>query len=110
MTTDQWAAIVGFVLPALVAIINREPWTAWVKAVVALVVSVVGGTVTALLSGQFSGSTWLQAVGIAFASSQAFYHLWWKNSDISAWIEKNVNVISGNTAPKKSGDGGTSEQ
>lgn len=90
MTTDQWAAVVGFVLPALVAIINREPWKPWIKAVVALVSSALVGTVTALLSGQFTGATWIQAIGIVFAASQVAYMLWWKKSGITDWIEQNI--------------------
>jgi hypothetical protein len=50
------------------------------------------------LSGGFTGSTWLQAIGVVFAASQAAYHLWWKNSDIAGWIEKNFNVIAGNSS------------
>jgi uncharacterized membrane protein len=90
MTVDQWAAVVGFALPALVAVINREPWKTWIKALVALLTSVLGGTVTALLAGQFTGSTWIQSVGIAFAASQAFYLLWWKKSGITDAIEQKV--------------------
>ena len=95
MTVDTWAAVVGFVLPAVVAVINRENWKPWIKAVVALVASVAGGTVTALLSGQFTGGSWLQSIGIVFAASQLFYHTWWKNSNIAGWIEQAINVFSG---------------
>lgn len=113
MTTDTWAAIVGFVLPALVAIINREEWKPWIKAVVALLASVCVGTVTALLSGSFTGTTWVQAIAVVFAASQLAYHTWWKNSDITDWIEQSINIITGKPqidpslggVPGKSGNG-----
>jgi hypothetical protein len=112
MTTDQWAAVVGFVLPVLVAIINREPWSPWLKAVIALLTSVAGGTVTALLAGQFTGTTWLQAIGVSFAASQVFYMAWWKKSGITDWIEQRVlgakKVIEGEAAPVEDGTPGDS--
>jgi ABC-type uncharacterized transport system permease subunit len=95
VTTDQWAAVVGFVLPVLVSIVNREEWKPWVKGAVALLASFVVGTVTALLAGQFTGTTWLQAIGVVFATSQVAYHTWWKGTDLGALIEKKVNVITG---------------
>lgn len=121
MTIDQWSAVVGFFLPALVSIVNREEWKSWIKAVVALGASVIGGTVTAALAGQFTGSHWLQSMGIVFAASQVFYHTWWKNSNISGWIERTFNVISGKApvdagldpdlggTPGKSGDARSTE-
>lgn len=99
MTVDQWAAVVGFVLPAVIAVVNRAEWKAWLKALVALGTSVLAGTVTALLSGDFTGSTWLQAIGIAFAASAASYKLWWKSSGISDKIEQAVNVVAAGKLP-----------
>jgi len=102
MTVEQWAAGVGFVLPILVAIINREEWKPWLKAVVSLLASVAGGTVTALLGGEFTGANWLTAIGVAFGASQVFYHTWWKNSDITSWIEQTINVVSRKVIPGES--------
>lgn len=108
MTTDTWAALVGFLLPALVAIINRAEWKPWIKGVVALLASVLVGTVTALLAGSFTGSSWIQAIGIVFAASQVSYHTWWKNTDITNWIEQLFNVFPGRTAPPLGGAPGSS--
>jgi ABC-type uncharacterized transport system permease subunit len=94
MTTDQWAALVGFFLPALVAIINREEWKPWVKGAVALLASALVGTITALVAGSFTGASWIQAVGVVFAASQLAYHTWWKGTDIAGQIEKAINIIS----------------
>jgi hypothetical protein len=108
MTVEQWAAIVGFFLPALVSIVNRAEWKPWVKAVVALASAVLVGTVTALLSNSFDGTTWLQSIGIVFAASQVAYHTWWKGSEISSVIEDGVNVIAGKKQPELGGSPGDS--
>ena len=98
MTIQIWSAGVGFLLPALISVVNHEMWPAWLKAVIALASSIVAGTVTAVLGGQFNGVNWMTAIGIIFAVSQGSYHTWWKGSDISAWIEQKINVFG--TLPK----------
>lgn len=95
MTPEQWAAGVGLVMPILVAIVNRPEWNSWVKAVVALVASIAGGTITALLAGQFTGASWFTSVGIVFGVSQGFYHTWFKGSDINNFIEQRINLLFG---------------
>ncbi len=108
MTIEQWAGMAGFLVPALVAVVNREEWKPWVKAVIALLSSIVVGTVTALLSGDFTGTDWATAIGIAFAASQVAYMTWWKGSGITTWIEDNINVISGKQSPPEAPElGGT---
>lgn len=98
MTTDTWAALVGFVLPALVSIVSREEWKPWLKGIVALLSSAIVGTITAMIAGTLTGTTWVQAVGVVFGISQLAYHTWWKNTDIAGMIERSVNVIAGKPA------------
>jgi len=94
MTVEAWAAIVGAFLPALVAVVNRSDWQPWLKGVVALGSSVAAGTVTALLSGDFTGASWATSVGIVFGSSQIAYQTWWKGSGISNKIEDKVDLFA----------------
>lgn len=105
MTTNEWAVAAGFFLPVLVAVVNRAEWKPWVKGLIAVLASVVVGTVTALLAGQFTDQTWMQSVAIVFAASQAAYHSWWKGTEIATWIEKTINVVTGKPAPPAVEDG-----
>lgn len=98
MTVETWAVLVGAFLPALVAFVNRAEWPSWAKALVALGSSVLAGTVTALLSGEFTGASWITSIGVVLGASQASYLLWWKGSGISNMIEQGVNVLP---APKE---------
>ncbi len=108
MTADQWAAIVGFFMPALVALVNRAEWNSWLKALVALASAVLVGTVVALLGGGLTGENWIQSVGIVFAASQVAYHTWWKGSNISSFIEDGANIIPGKKQPDLGGSPGDS--
>jgi len=93
MTVETWSALVGLFVPALIAFVNRSDWKDWIKALVALASSILVGTVTALLGGQFTGSNWVTAVGIVFATSQVAYLTWWKGSGITKKIEKTLNIV-----------------
>lgn len=104
MTVETWAALVGAFLPALVALVNRADWKSWLKGVVAVLSSVLAGTVTALLAGDFTGVHWVTAMGIVFASSQVAYLTWWKGTGISDKIEKAVNIIKSTPPALKDDD------
>jgi peptidoglycan/LPS O-acetylase OafA/YrhL len=93
MTVETWSALVGALLPALVSVVNREDWKSWIKAVIALGSSVLAGTITALLAGDFTGLNWVAAIGIVFGTSQIAYITWWKGSGITKSIENKVNVV-----------------
>lgn len=108
MTVEMWASVVGFFLPALVSAINHAEWKAWVKAVIALLSSVLVGTVTALLSGDFSGANWIASIGIVFGSSQVAYHTWWKGSQIAQTIENSINLVTRKQQPALGGSPGDS--
>lgn len=107
MTVDQWAAVMGFLVPALVAVVNREPWKPWIKAVVALLTSLVVGTITALLAGNFTGTNWATAIGIVFGAAIASYKLWWKGSGITDKIEQTVFAGKDNIPPLGGAPGGS---
>lgn len=94
MTTEAWAALVGAFLPAIVATVNRSDWKPWLKALTALGTSVVAGTVTALLAGDFTGASWATSIGVAFGASQVAYQTWWKASGITNSIEEKVDLFT----------------
>lgn len=99
MTVEQWSAAVGFVLPLLVSLINREEWKPQLKALIVVLSSVAVGTITALIHGDFTGANWAGAIGIVFVSSQVAYKAWWKKSEVTAWIEEKINIVGGKEAP-----------
>lgn len=88
---DMWSLLVGVLLPALIAVVNRAHWVAWVKGVVAVASSALAGGVTAVLTGQLTGGTWLHAALVVAVAAVAAYRLWWKPTGIGPKIEASVN-------------------
>lgn len=84
----MWSALVGALLPALVALVNREHWPAWAKGLTAVASSAVAGGVTAWLSGDLTGATWLQSTLIVAGATLASYRLWWHPTGVAATIEQ----------------------
>jgi hypothetical protein len=85
---DMLSAIVGALLPALVATINRSRWPAWAKGLVMLGSSVAVGAATAALTGDLTGKTWAQSALIVGGAATAAYRLWWHPTGIGSMIER----------------------
>jgi len=85
---ELWAALVGAILPAIVAWVIRSTWSAETKGAVAVVTAVLAGAGTAFVSGQWSGEDVLRSVLIVAFLSQIAYQTFWKPSGIGNRIEQ----------------------
>lgn len=83
-----WSSLVGSVLPAAVAAINKSTWSAQVKGIVAIIVSILAGGVTAYLNDAFTGQEVVRSVLIVAVLSQVTYQTYWKPSRIAPAIER----------------------
>lgn len=83
--TELLAFLAGAIMPPLVdKVIGNRKLPAWAKLTIALVTSAVFGTLIAWATGDLTGawaSGWLNAVGVAFMSSQIFYRAWWNRKE-----------------------------
>jgi VIT1/CCC1 family predicted Fe2+/Mn2+ transporter len=84
----MWSALVGTLLPLLVAFVNRSTWSSGAKAVVAVISSAIAGTVTAWLNGELSGRDVVTAILIVATATVASYHGLWKPTTIAPAIEE----------------------
>lgn len=82
------AAVLGALMPPLVALVNQPAWPSWAKALVALVSCIGVGTGTAWAAGGLSGIGWPAAVAVAFLATQKAYRAYWHDSGIAPWIEQ----------------------
>lgn len=83
----QWSALVGFLTPLLVAVVNRSYWKSHVKALVAIASCVVTGFLTAWFNGELNATGLSTAVLIVLLASMATYSQFWKPSGIAPKIE-----------------------
>lgn len=84
----QWAAIVAFFVPVVVAAINRRRWTARVKAVVFFAVALVAAAGTAYFQGDLTGKRWLDAALVIVPAAAAFYHGLFKPTGVTDTVEE----------------------
>lgn len=81
------SGIVGFAMPAAIAVLNRERWKPATKAIAAFVLCLVAALLTAwyqdALNAEDVRATALIVVGSAIGS----YQLWWKPSTLTDRIE-----------------------
>lgn len=89
---DMWAGIVGFAVPPLVAAFVQSSWPAWARALFAFAVCMVGGGVTAALTGYLEGVAPARAALVVLFSALTFYRTFWHPSKIAPMIEKRTNL------------------
>lgn len=94
------APVLGSLAPIVQALLQRPEWSSHVKVVVAVVFSIVLGTVAAVTSGQLDGldwssaGAWLGAVALVFASSQASFVAWQKTGAFTAAEQVGAKIIA----------------
>lgn len=88
MNLVELSALVGALLPTVVAVVNQPRWPAWGRALATALVCVVAGFVAALSAGDLTGKTWLESAGVVFAAALVAYHAYWKPSGITTAIEQ----------------------
>jgi hypothetical protein len=92
-----WSALLGTLLPPVVAVVNQAHWPSWLKGMVAVIVSIVTGAITAAGTGQLTGKTWVQATLIVAGATFTAYHFWWRPTGISDAIERATSANQSST-------------
>lgn len=81
-------ALAGTILPLLTATLTNITASSKVKAIVNAVLSIVTGTVAALIAvdGKMTWAQLVIAIAVAFGASGASYSHLWKQLNVTAWI------------------------
>lgn len=93
--TASWAALIGAMLPLLIAVVNRPQWTAQMKQIIGIAVAAIGGIGTVLASGNFDAQNWLVTLVAVIGASQAAYALIWKPTKVAPKIEQATSAKPG---------------
>lgn len=85
-------AVLGWLVPMLVSIVNQRGWSSTTKGVIAAVVSIITATVATMLSGNWDNSDMVRNILIVLTLSQVSYATFWKPSNIAPEIEEGTSV------------------
>lgn len=83
----QWSALVGFLVPILVAVIQQPRFSRPVRTVIGIVMAVAAAVVTAAVEGKLTWNTWATSVIFVVASAFTTYRNVWVPIGAADWIE-----------------------
>ena len=91
-SAEQWALLVGFLMPLLLSVIQQPGWSKPVRAIVMFIVCIVGGLITVWVAtpGGLSGSSTHGIIGVCLTvalAAVAFYEKFWKPTGVAPAIE-----------------------
>lgn len=102
MTVEQWAALVGFVAPLVIALIKQQKWDGKVNDMLAFILCVGFGLGTAYFGGELVPPNCgdlitclmpaFEIVGIVLISAFAWYKMLWKPSGIDEAITDRTSL------------------
>ncbi len=83
----MWSAIVGFLLPNIVAVVQQPKWSEPLRAGLTAVACLIAGFGTAYFNGQFSVGDVVGSVLVTGVSAISFYKGFWKPTGVASAIE-----------------------
>jgi hypothetical protein len=98
-SAEMWAAVVAFLLPPVIALIQQEGWSERRKAIVAFGAAIVAGLGTTYFAGTlvFEAGNLMNILTnclIVFLGAIAFYSEFWKKTGIAPKIQTATTVGS----------------
>ncbi|MEM2117205.1 MAG: hypothetical protein QW754_05710 [Thermoplasmata archaeon] len=80
MIQPEWLnGLLGFLMPLLVRFVTYSEMKRWVKTLVAVFTSIVIGTISVYLQGNFNFQDVFYTITLIFSVSQIAYNLFWKD-------------------------------
>lgn len=89
----MWAAIVGFLLPMVIAVVQRQHWPDGLRSVVAFVLCLAAAVPTVYLQGpeDFTWHRWITASLTILTVTIASYKGLWKPTGVAPSIEHSTD-------------------
>ncbi len=86
--------ITSIVIPFLVSWIKRNAWPAWVRLLIALVISGIGGWLTLIADKNVPNTTSIIIYGSAlFTVAQVWYRTWFTGLGIEEWLNPPAPLV-----------------
>lgn len=110
-TAAQWTALVGILIPFVVAFINNQTMSSQTRQLVMIAVAVVVGVGGVIASGNFDLKNWMLTLTTTIGACQAAYTLVWKPTGVANVVEmkttraaKRRRVVKGNSQDTGTGN------
>lgn len=87
----MWNLIVGFLLPNVIAVVQRPAFTKQARTAVTALFCAVAGVGTAYFTGEFTFDDVVGSVLIVGVSTITFYKGFWKSAGIAGEIERRTS-------------------
>jgi hypothetical protein len=85
----MWSAIVGFLLPPAIAMVNRHAWSSTTKAIVAFVFCMIAAAGTTFFAGDLDKEGDLATAALTvFGAAIGTYRSFWQTSGIAPKLEE----------------------
>jgi hypothetical protein len=81
------AAVVGLLLPLLIAVVQQQHWRQDIRAAVGFVICFVAAFVTAWVEGKLTAKDLLSSFLVCYTLAQTSYHALWTKIGITQAIE-----------------------
>ena len=75
MPLIEISAMVGAIMPTIIAVINQPRWPSWGRALATLLLCVAAGAATAAAAGQFTGRSLAESVTVVIGAEHSAPHL-----------------------------------
>lgn len=87
----QISGLVGFLLPLLIAVIQREHWSQQVRTIVGVAACAVAAAVTSYFEGKLNLQDWSTSVLVIFTLTKTSYLAVWKPTGVTQKVEKKTS-------------------
>src|SRR4051812_37277217 len=84
----QWSALVGFLLPLLVAFVQRQHWSNNVRTIVGVAACAIAAILTTWIEGNLNLHNFGQSVIVIFMMTKTSYLAVWKPTGTTQTIEQ----------------------
>ena len=80
--------VFGLLMPLLVSGLKQESWPDWAKVLTSLLLSLVGGAITAAVNGEFALDRVAGSAGVIFTASTVFYKTYFQDTTFNKRLER----------------------
>jgi len=87
---EMWAMVVGFLLPPVIAVLQKSSASEYLKTTLAFAVCMLAAMGNIYVTGEYEGKKMVTVALITLVSAISTYKGFWKPTGIAPYIEKKI--------------------